>query len=291
MKKLILLTLLIVLAMMCSAHAQGPDEAGPPLAKPLSEVPVKVVDRPDFRRTPVGKVARPSDVTVRVVSEKRNKITDVDAWFETHRVTSRCSQAEEIFAPKEFQGKALTCAIRSDGRLLLIYDGTVLFARSLDGKEYEYALDFSNYVHVPKAAEPDGEFVIQDLTWARQIGSVLYVSYAHSTYAKSSFGMNAYVSAIDLRSMRAIWHSAPLVSNAKNFEVLGDYLVTGYGFTKEPDFLFLIRRDTGEAVARIPVRSSPEHIFLKNDRLYVRTYDTDYVFQIVRRTGPSHKHE
>ena len=65
--------------------------------------------------------------------------------------------------------------------------------------------------------------------------------------------MNAYVSAIDVQTMKALWHSAPLVSNAANFEVVGDYLITGYGFTAEPDFLFVLRRDTGEAITKIPV--------------------------------------
>jgi hypothetical protein len=73
-----------------------------------------------------------------------------------------------------------------------------------------------------------------------------------------------------------------LVSNAYNFEVYGNYLITGYGFTAEPDFLFLLRRDTGEAVARIPVKTGPEYILRKDNRLYVRTYDTDYVIRIDR---------
>ena len=72
------------------------------------------------------------------------------------------------------------------------------------------------------------------------------------------------------------------MSNAANFELVGDYLVTGYGFTQEPDFLFLLRRRDGAAVEKIPLKSAPDYIIRRGDRLYVRTYNTNYIFQIVQ---------
>ena len=68
-------------------------------------------------------------------------------------------------------------------------------------------------------------------------GDVLYVSHAHSTYAKSSKGYNAYISAIDLKTGQLLWHSQPLVSNAYDFLVKGDAIIAGYGFTAENDYL------------------------------------------------------
>ncbi|HUR82042.1 MAG TPA: hypothetical protein VM733_14855, partial [Thermoanaerobaculia bacterium] len=138
----------------------------------------------------------------------------------------------------------------------------------------EFAFDFSAYRFAPGTKEE------QRVTWAEARGNVLYVSHGHRTYAKESRGMNAYVTAIDLRSGKPLWHSAPLVSNANNFAFLGDqYLVTGYGFTAEPDFLYVLRTKDGAAVAKIPVKSGPSYIIEKGGRFYVRTYDRDYVFR------------
>jgi hypothetical protein len=255
----------------------------------LSDIKVKTLDPPDFKRVPVGRIAKSSDVTLQVISERRNKIIDDEAWYAAHSLARPgWDGVVPEFAPKQFRGLDLTRVIPDGERRFLFYgrDNTssvLLLAQRLDNKKFEYALDFSKYCFAPRNVHEDRDFVFQRILWATQIGDILYVSHGHSTYAKSSFGMNAYVSAINVRSMKALWHSAPLVSNAHNFEVYGDYLITGYGFTAEPDFLFLLRRDTGEAVARIPVKSGPEYLLRKDSRLYVRTYDTDYVLRIDRR--------
>jgi hypothetical protein len=129
--------------------------------------------------------------------------------------------------------------------------------------------------------EKDLEFVEQRVLWAELRGPVLYVSHGHRTHAKSSQGMNAYLSAIDTRTGKPLWHSAPLVANATNFTFLGDdYLVTGYGFTAEPDFLYVLRAKDGTAAAKFPLKSGPTHILTRGGRLYVRTYDHEYVFSM-----------
>src|SRR3712207_8478138 len=48
--------------------------------------------------------------------------------------------------------------------------------------------------------ESDRPYVFQEIRWARQVDDVLYVSHSHSTYSASSMGMNAYITAIDVRS-------------------------------------------------------------------------------------------
>jgi len=255
----------------------------------LSGVMMKILDPPDFKKVPVGKLKNSSRVILDVVSVKRNQIIDQDAWFAEHSLVQPDNNlAVDDPNLKSFRGLKLNNVITDGERRLLLYgpdnsSSCLLLSQRLDNGKLEYALDFSNYSYVPKYASADRDFVFQQIRWATRIGDVLYVSHGHNTYAKSSFGMNAYVSAIDLVSMKALWHSSPLVSNAYNFQVYGDYLITGYGFTAELDFLFLLRRDTGEAVARIPVKSGPEYIFRKNDRLFVRTYDADYVFRILQK--------
>jgi outer membrane protein assembly factor BamB len=109
---------------------------------------------------------------------------------------------------------------------------------------------------------------------------VLFVSHHHMTYSASSGGFNAYVTALDLRTGALFWRSDPLVSNGSNFLVRNGYVICGYGFTAEKDFLFVLDATTGQTVRKIPLRSGPEWLIEKDGKLFVRTYDTNYVFEL-----------
>jgi len=141
-------------------------------------------------------------------------------------------------------------------------------------------LDFLTYAHGPDDVEEDLDFTFQQLRWAEVDDGTLYVSNAHRTYAESSGGLNGFVTAIDPVTLEVLWRSEPLVSNSENFVVLRDGIITGYGFTGEDDYLYILNRHTGNTVERIPVPSAPEFLFADGDRLYVRCYDTDLVFSI-----------
>lgn len=142
--------------------------------------------------------------------------------------------------------------------------------------QQSYALDFVNFMR-----SPNGSW-LEEITWARQIGRVLYVEHTHLTYASATRGRNAYITAIDLDARKILWRSRALVANARTFVVTGDLLVSGYGFTAEDDFLYVLDRRTGKVLDRLPVPSAPEVIKLRRDRLHVRTYDRDIVARIVR---------
>jgi outer membrane protein assembly factor BamB len=139
-----------------------------------------------------------------------------------------------------------------------------------------YTLDLGAFTQPPNR----GEF--EPVTWARESGGILYVSNSHLTYASTTRGRNAYVSAIDLATKKLVWRSPALVANARTFVVTGDLIVAGYGFTAEPDFLYLLDRVTGKALRRLPVPSAPERIALRADGLHVRTYDHQLVVRISR---------
>lgn len=141
-------------------------------------------------------------------------------------------------------------------------------------------LDFLAYAHGPADLEEDMDFTFQQLRWAGVVDGTLYVSNAHRTYAESSGGLNGFITAIDPVSCELLWRSEPLVGNSENFVVVGDAIISGYGFTGEDDFIYVLNRHTGSTVERIPVPSAPEYLFAEGDRLYVRCYDTDLVFSI-----------
>ena len=148
--------------------------------------------------------------------------------------------------------------------------------------ETELVLDFLTYSHSPGNLPQERDFVFQQLKWAEVEDGILYVSTAHRTYAESSAGLNAYITAIDLETLGILWRSRPLVSNSENFIIEGDMIITGYGFTAEEDFIYLLNRLTGEVMRTYDVPSAPEYLYKEEDMLYVRCYNSDCIFEIQR---------
>lgn len=260
---------------------------------------------PEFKLTPPrAATPRRGSPRLALVSTRPNQITDEEAWFTRHglslpvyEVTDAPSPgwttpAEPLpsFVPLRFRAARLVRAIRQPERILAVYgadfsSGRYLVALDRATGRFSYGFDFRAYAYAPDAPAAEREFVYQDIAWAAEEGNTLYVAHAHNTYARSSRGMNAYLTAIDTRGGRVLWRSAPLVANASNFELVGEHIVSGYGFTKEPDFLFLLDKRTGAVVQRLPVRSGPEYIIAKGDRLHVRAYDADLVLRLTGRAG------
>ena len=77
-----------------------------------------------------------------------------------------------------------------------------------------------------------------------------------------------------------MFRTEPLVANADNFVIVGDTIICGYGFTDEPDYIYLIDRFTGEKYETIPVITAASQFVVVGDTLYVATYNTDYEFDI-----------
>jgi len=77
---------------------------------------------------------------------------------------------------------------------------------------------------------------------------------------------------VDPRARKVLWRTPPLTSNGR-FRLRGCYIVAGYGFTAEPDWLFLVQRGTGAVLQKLFVSSSPEQLTLVGpDRLDVQLY-------------------
>jgi hypothetical protein len=176
--------------------------------------------------------------------------------------------------PASMRGLPRQRAICPGGTRFVLYGKDGASARVLLGiNRGGYAFDFKNYVWPPRNLPGEKEFVYEELVWAREANGVLYVQNAHLTYAKSSYGQNAYITAIDPQSKRRLWRSKALVANAQTFAVTPDYLLTGYGFTAEPDYLYLLDRRTGRVVERLSLPSGPEKITRSGRNFVVRTYD------------------
>jgi outer membrane protein assembly factor BamB len=187
--------------------------------------------------------------------------------------------AAPAWAPRTYRGAELVLTSRQPGRTFLAYGAAGGQTRYLVAKGprrgTRYVLDVTN---LGRAASTWP----LELRWAREVGGVLFVANAHRTYASTTGRRNGYLTALDPATGRVLWQSRSLVANADSFAVMGDVIVTGYGFTSEPDYLYALDRRTGRALARLPLPTGPELIASAGDTLTVRTYDHRVVARLHR---------
>ena len=144
-----------------------------------------------------------------------------------------------------------------------------------------YTFDFRNYARPPRIAPGEREFVYEQVVYANQSqAGILYVETAHQTYAKSSYGLNGYLNAIGPRQRKLLWRSPAQVANADNFVLLNETVVTGYGFTAEPDYLYALDRTTGRVKGRMLLPSAPQTIARHGTVLTVDTYDHRLIIRV-----------
>ena len=239
-----------------------------------------------------GTKRRPS-LRLRLLHKERNAITDDAQWLQSKGLAlplckprgSRGRGTCPARIPPSYRGGPLRRAIKGDGGYLLLYSGRTRYRAvryvavvDRDVSRLEYLLDLQGLM-APRGLRASDE-TLQEVTWAQREGTTLFVATAYNGYAKLARGNNAYLNAIDLPSGKLLWRSRPLVCNATNFVIAGDALVCGYGFTAEPDFLYLLDKHSGHTLSRQKVASGPSYIFLRGEDLHVRTYDHNYLFRL-----------
>jgi len=144
-----------------------------------------------------------------------------------------------------------------------------------------YTFDLKNFAWPPRIASGERPYVYEQVVYANQArDGKLYVETAHQTYAKSSFGLNGYLNAIDPKRGKLLWRSPAQVANADNFVLLNDTVVTGYGYTAEPDYLYAIDRATGKVNGRVLLPSQAIRIARHGTTLTVDTYDHRVVVKV-----------
>ncbi len=209
-----------------------------------------------YMETPAETGTEPLELTV--LEEAKNEITDQEQWF-----------AENGLELPDLNDEGYFCQINRDRMTVdIIRNG-----------EAEATLDFSDYQYAGDFLPEEKEFIDQEIHSAAVREGILYVSTFHYTYAESS-PHTAYITAISLEDYHVLWKTEPLTCNSLNFEIVGDVILCGYGFTAEDDYLYQIDRKTGKRIGQMPLASMADYIIYKDDKLFVRTYHTDYVFQV-----------
>jgi hypothetical protein len=122
---------------------------------------------------------------------------------------------------------------------------------------------------------------VQDIRYA---GGRLFFNEACQTYSREAGGACSSLVRVDPVQGTVDWRTAPLISN--NVILLrGPYVVTGYGFTAEPDMLYLLDRATGRILDRQPLDSAPGYLEFVGEDLVVVTTNQVYTFAIEPRVG------
>ena len=135
--------------------------------------------------------------------------------------------------------------------------------------------DLSAFSEDPEAAANRKSLTGQRVIYATAEDGILYVALGHASYA--SYAPNTgYILAIDMQDGTLLWKSRRQVSNANNFVLRGDYIICGYGFTSEPDFIYILDKESGKVLEQIDLPNAPYHFLTDGDELTVLTYNSVY---------------
>lgn len=233
-------------------------------------------------------------LTLKFASKKKNQIIDDEDWFINNQISLPTYTVYNEFRnirgnlptsiPIKYNDYIITDGFKYNTYNIFFYGvnfGEKRFAIITDDKntKIEHFLDFKNFNSAPKTLEGDEDYVFQSIHWAIIENNVLFISHGHSTYAKSTFGKNAYISAIDLETYEIIWTTEPLTCNS-TFIIVNNSIICGYGFTAETDYIFVLDKNTGSRIQKIKIDKGPSYIIQKENKILVRTYDHDYEFDI-----------
>lgn len=200
--------------------------------------------------------------------------TDVDVRLETFPDTYNGSDLKEYQFYKDY-------TVAYYAKDYWDYDGLILLDK--EGR-FMYKLDFSAFSKAPRVKSGDEDYVGQAVRYAHLVGDILYVQHGHRTYAYSSMGQNAYISAINLKKNEILWTTKPLTCNS-NFIIVGKTIICGYGFTDEPDYVYLLDSATGNRLQTLRVVTGPDMIVKKGNQIHVLTYDMYYIFDMIERAS------
>lgn len=261
MRSLYLLTALLVLSGCASSRSAAEAEPdGGPASPPPQNVTLQEVSR--TAREPAQPLGGP------------NKPNGID-----YRYRRWVPAETPAFVPRQLDSLELVLVDQGAEGWLTMYQSplgemgpnqtyrAILFDPS---GELVWELDLNQFFSRPDQLE------IQDMRY--EDGS-LYFNEACQTYAREADGACSSLVKLDPYTREVQWRTRYLISN-DIFILHGPYVIAGYGFTAEPDFLHLIDRQTGQIVSREPLDSAHDYFEVENGMLRVVTYNSVYRFTL-----------
>lgn len=286
MKKILIISITLIIFGVCNG---------------CSQQTIQYVAAPNFSGQVIRSGEKQDVLSLTQVSVKPINTTDTDEWFSTNDlkldyktynffVEYKSYKPENLKMKRLFPAKigeydvmyceeydsyyAVYYTIPKEG-----YNGVFLLALYDKQLRQIASLDFSTFMYAPKTKQGDEDYVRQTISHAHLVDNILYVQHGHRTYAASSYNQNAYISAINITDGNIIWTSEPLTCNS-NFIIVGNSIICGYGFTAEPDYLYIVDINTGERKKQYKLDSAPVYIAKRGNQIYVSTYYKDYEFRI-----------
>ena len=207
-------------------------------------------------------------VTLEKTKEEKSDWLDTNVWCQTYN-----------FDPKEFPYTIDEYSYAVASPVEYDYMYTELIINEYPSGDQLYDFDLYNLGNGPDAEKDKYSAATQYIRWAQIKDGILYVELSMNGYA-SEEPDSSYIVAIDLDTKDVIFRTEPQTANAENFVIEDDAIICGYGFTSEPDFIYILDRFTGEKIEKIKVNSAPDLFKVRDDTLYVATYNTAYEFKI-----------
>lgn len=235
-------------------------------------------------------------LSLKKISRKGNDITDGDRWFAANVLPSPIGPKDEHW--RHIPGVTRWGDLKFFRSTESLHVGIYEVARQRTGakdekgmssiydKEFTYTAVVFNADFVPQKLFVLEEFHpgILEMSDAHVAGKILYFDCNYNGYANIVSNRTGYLVALDLEAGEVLWTSGQLASSYRGFVVYEGAIITGYGFTEEKDYLYVFNRFTGKQWLKTSLKSAPEFIVPKDGKLYVRTYDTNYLFEIVEKT-------
>lgn len=196
-----------------------------------------------------------------------------------YRLRETLSGTHPVEVPRLWFEYELGIADVVDAGFLVLYRGTfapnnqntkaiaVMFDKE---GTVQWELDLNQYLSRPDYLE------IQDIRYSN---GRLYFNEACLTYSNSAQGQCSALICVEPATEKVLWRTEPLISN-NIFIIHKNRIFCGYGFTAEPDFLFILDAETGNVLSRTPVDSAHDYMEIQDDHLLVTTYKSYYQFKI-----------
>lgn len=233
---------------------------------------------PDFDGHVLKRNMNRKQISLKQISCKKGE--DYYQWLQSNGLQSKKEQVRSAI-----NMLVLRYRIKTGGYHALLLGDTYGDIRKVivtdeNEKNYYAAYDFENFRSAPKRDKSDKFSNDQEIIDIVIEGNIMYVAHSGHTYSVCYGNQNGYISAINMLTDEIIWTSQPKINNCSEFVIVGNSIITGYGFTDEPDFLFVLDKYSGQRIQKIPLKKGPGIIMVKNNCAYVQTYNLDYVFAI-----------
>ncbi len=126
---------------------------------------------------------------------------------------------------------------------------------------------------------------VQDVRYADR---VVYFNEACQGYSRDAGGRCSALVALDPFGNKRLWRTGSLVSNSV-MRVTGSYVITGYGFTAERDFVRVVRRSDGKVLDKQSMPSSHFEMEQRGDVMNVEVGGSWVSYRMVGFAGTAPK--